>query len=206
MARIIKRFYPVIFPVDGEDTALRIMRLSGDQYRAFENDFFRYGRHSSRRVEKLKKTDDEQVAEQIFDEASRENEEAFAFYADAIGRYVTAEAGQIYDEDVDGKQVSVTEGADLLRLYGAKKGFVGDMLALIYGENRLEEKEKNAYRSLLGSGSTSPDSAARTPTADGPSPAATATPAEPEGMTSSEGATAPSTPTTDGLSSTPDPS
>lgn len=206
MARIIKRFYPVSdFPIDGEPTRLRIARLTIDQFREFDTLFSKYSRRGQRRVEKLRAGVDETLEDQLHEQSAQDDVEAAAFIAQVIGDYVTAEAGQIFEE-VDGQQVPVTTGADLLRLFGAQQHFVSKLLALIWGENKLAEKEKNAYRLALVSGNSSRANVANSPTADGPRPEPTVAPAAPADSTASEVVPATSTPTEDASSSTPDPS
>lgn len=195
MATIFRRFYPVTANIDGEPVLLRIRRLTSAEFREYETAFFGF-----------KRQQDEAPApetEEARQAAARREAEGEAFVEQSITRYVSVQPGELVVEDEQGARVPIETGADLLREFRHKKGFLPYLLSLIWGENSLSGAEKNVYRSRLASALSSRNSSEPDPMADGPEPAPTAAPAGPEATTADAAAASPSTPSEDASSSTP---
>lgn len=175
--RVTAGYYPATVPIDGYAINVRITRLTLDQWSAFSAGFQRIvDPHSARLVTMrmpgpeqethgeafvvsaaeirrrrlVEMTDDQRAAyERLMDE-----EEIFArsFLAESISRYVTVVPGQIEEVD-DATQTTraITAGADIVRLYGARRSVLSALMDAILEQNTLSPAAKNG--SPLGSGS-----------------------------------------------------
>lgn len=198
----VQAYYPVTITVDGEEIALRIKRMSMEEHSEFSIRFAKVGiptymRFVSRRNSGAEQERDdkgeymipfEKIAENRLNEMSTEKRaeyqaaaesdeaEAKKFLTYACEQFVTVERGLI-EESADGTEQSVTEGLDLLRIFGARRDVIQRILEAVRCENELDVDQKKAWRSPADSSlsSTAPhlDQA-------GQKPETTAPPAETE--------------------------
>jgi hypothetical protein len=108
----------------------------------------------------------EKTAERRAREDTRQRE-GDAFAIAAIGRFVTFDRGQIFDEDA-GREI--VNGEDLATHFIARRDVIIELLAQISLENQLSPEQKKRLSLLSASTPTSPASE----TDDGPRPDATA--------------------------------
>lgn len=127
----------------------------------------------------LNKTDDPPLSKEAKALAEQETRQ---WIRDALDAYLTIAPGQIDDAGSD-----ITKGGDLLDLFGGRLDIVPQALGLIYGENRVSEKKKEAYR--LGLGLSLGLLEATASAATGSAPATTADAAEPTSSAPDEAAT-----------------
>jgi hypothetical protein len=114
---------------------------------------------------------------------ARERESA-DWMREALNENLTIVAGQI---EHDGREI--TRGGNLLDIYGGRLDVVPQALALVFGENRVSEKKKETYRSLLVSQFGSIEEPP-TPAADGTGAVSTAARVDAKGSTEAGAATA----------------
>jgi hypothetical protein len=198
MAKRVVRFFTVPFPIDGDEVRLRVARLSPDEFADYERNLFRFGRVGHRRTKALKAAgEDDEAQDRVIAQIDQERAEERVWHSEVIDRYLSVEPGELEDVAADGTAIPVTSGRDLVRLYG-QGDLVSSLIALIYGENKLKDSEKNVFRSQLVSGNglgaplvtpSAPDS----PATPGSAPDSAATDAEPLDSTEPEVATSPST-------------
>lgn len=218
--RVVGGYFPAIVPIDGYAIDLRITRMTLDEFGAFTEGFQQTQDPHSSRLVSMRMPGEEQATdatgafvisdaeirrrrlvdmtpEQRADyQRQHDEEEAFAraFITDAISRYVTVVPGQIEEVDEAGAAHDVTQGADLVRLYGARMDVLFGVFTAIASENTLSVPQKNDSSSRVAS---TPSSDAREPNpgtaasaADAPSATSGAVTAPTAGSLSGEMTTA----------------
>lgn len=206
----IKPYYPVTRDIDGEDVALRIKRMTLEEWAAFDAVFQRVGTPTVLRfVARLPDGPEQEkdaagayvisfdtIVERRMAEFSSERRAEFeaakaadehvaqAFIVDTFERFVTVERGVI-EERADGTEHSVTSGGDFLRVFGARQDVLLDVIALVRTENTLDARQKKASMSPHGS---SPGSTAPAPARAGRRRATTAAPVGTAGSAATAGA------------------
>lgn len=135
-------------------------------------------------LEVLARLDDEETDEQR-EVREKRNRAEDDFLADltrrSITAYVACEPNQLYSADGP-----VTNGADLLKLYGARESIVTALFTEIYLQNALSEEKK---KELASQRASSRGSSTSSPTANGVAPAPTAGDASPKDSANSGPAT-----------------
>lgn len=114
-------------------------------------------------------------------------EQGDAFAVEAIGKYVSVEPGQIYDED---RSAEILTGEDLARHFEGRPDVLADLTREIFLQNRLSSAQKKTFSLLRASMAISAASA----TGTGPTPGATAENAGPSTTAGSAPATGESSP------------
>jgi hypothetical protein len=91
-------------------------------------------------------TDDERKRYDALDA----EDEAFSkkFLAESIRQYVTVEDGELSYEDENGEEVTVRTGVQLLKLYGARRDVLAQLIRAIWQENTVSANTKKVWRSL----------------------------------------------------------
>jgi len=193
--------YPTTLYIDGEPLRLRVKKLTREQWIDFSAEMERSGRLLRGRELLLKDRqpgEDGLTSEQV--EAKRfmalslhereaqleaekaEELRAAAFTDASISAYVTAEADALYDEEA-GRYV--TDGADIVRLFGQRPDVLAEILTAVLLENRLSAEQKKTLQVLRASQRGSSGRAV----APGTTPDSTAAPAESEASAASADAT-----------------
>jgi hypothetical protein len=162
--------FPASLVIDGFELAVRVARLTNDQFDAYAAAFSRW--------------DEPRGSEPEAPEAKAAREaEIEAWMRASLRDYLTVDSDQL---SIDG--ASVTHGERLFELFRNREDVVPQALCVILFENRLSEAQKKTYKSLLdfrfGLRSAPPL------TATGSAPAPTADVAEPSGSAAAAGATA----------------
>ncbi len=197
----VTNFHRTKLIINEETLWFRIKRLTIEQWTRFRQEWDQFGKaNTARRLLLDRRPGEEQLTaeevhtkrwaerppeerDQILAEERAEDEHGDAFALEAISAYVRAEPDQIYDEDA-GRYV--TEGADLVRIFGSRRDVLLDLIAEIYLQNQLSTADKKKWLSRFDSGAGSSASAS----APGERPEPTAPPAAPEASASSEAVTA----------------
>lgn len=185
MAIRVSNFHKTFIVVDGESVNLKIKRLTVDENTAFQRNFNTYNKLKRGSELALQRGPDEEALSaaeidakrfflatdeeraRLLEREAKDSAEGNAFVISAIAEYVTAEPGQIVDED---SGQDVTAGADLVRFFGARNDVLIDMLVSIHLENTLSEQKKRMLRLQRASLITSPE--AETATGEKPAPTA----------------------------------
>ncbi len=196
----VRQFYPVTLSIDGEDVALRVKRMTMEEHSEFSTRLAKVGvptyvRFVSRassgpeqeRSEKgLYVIPFEKLAEQKLpglspekrvelEEATEADEaEAKKFLTYVFTEFVTVEKGLV-EELSDGSERSVVDGLDVLRVFGARRDVLQQVLEAVRQENELDARQKKALPSLIDS---SPSSDGQDPGQAGPKPETTVSPVE----------------------------
>jgi hypothetical protein len=183
--------FPAVLYIDGAALDVRVKRMTNAEFDDFE---LGYDKWSSATAG----PEPETVAQRIARQRGAE-----AWLRETLAANLTIADGQLVKDDQP-----VTDGAELLSLFGARRDVVPSALTVIYMENRLSEEEKKTYRSALASLITS--LTAPLEAASGTAPAPTAASAAPPHSASAaavmDGAGAPSSGTTDPSGCEPVPS
>ncbi len=216
---LIKPYYPVTLTIDGEVVVIRITRMTDEEYATFEQGYVKAATPTieqfvSRAPDGPEQARDAKGAyvvsfqalcehrlstmgpgerEQLRVAQAKDEAEARAFMRQCFADYVTVERG-ISEETRDGKEVSVTTGLDFLRLFGARRDVLFQVIGAIHRENTVDAVQKKVSPSPSGSrtgfrppprarvGRRRATAAARAATGASAAPAAaTATPARPSG-------------------------
>lgn len=177
----VKPYFPVPLTIDGEEVVLRIKRMTDDEFGWFAARYTKVAtptitRVVSRAPSGLEQERDEQGRyrlsfEQLCEQrleamageerdrfialTAEDEKEARAFLREAFETFVTVERG-LTEETLDGREVSITSGADLLRLFGARKDVLMTVLQAILNENTLDARQKKASSSPSASSTGSP--------------------------------------------------
>lgn len=115
-----------------------------------------------------------------------ESDREVAFITDTITQFVRVEAGQVLAVDDDGAETSLTTGADLLRLFGAKVDDMRNLVTLVKMENEASVEQKKLWRSWFDSDDSSAAPAKEVP---GSAPAPAVDSVEPKASAGPEDAT-----------------
>ena len=202
-------FYPATLFIDGEEIVLRIKRMDMAEHSEFSTRFAKVGTPTYVRFTSRASSGPEQeqndegeylipfeaIAEKrlaemnpkkrVQYEAALKTDEALAkeFLVYTAEQFVTVERGLI-EEGPDGTEKSVTAGVDFLRIFGARRDVLQQMLEAVRQENELNAEQKKTWRSLADSSNSSIE-----PKRDqvGQKPETIATPAETEDSASKEG-------------------
>lgn len=180
----VSNHYKTTLRLDGEDVKFVIAKLSKEQATAFGLEFDRVRKIEEGEQLALAASADEVALtseqlqakryvqldpeeQQRRDARERERaEHGDQFAVEAITAYVTAEPGQIFDED---EHREITSGADLVRHFGNRPDVLALLMSEIWLQNRLSEEQKKKLR-LLRAFARSSDG----PAAAGETPAPTA--------------------------------
>ena len=153
----VSSHYKTTIDIDGEPLKLLVKKMNRDQWIDFATEF--------ERIEKVRRggdlllerkpgeedlTDDDVIAKRYMELTPAQRDERLElekaeakrsadFGADAISAYVTAEADALFDED---ENRYVTEGADIVRLFGQRHDVLSTLLAEIFIQNRLSPEAK----------------------------------------------------------------
>ena len=176
----VKAFYPVTISVDGEEIFLRIKRMNMEEHSDFSISFAQVGtptlsRFVSRASSGPEQEQDEKGEYVIPFEKIAENRladmppEKRAEYEAALktdeqgaqefliytcDQFVTVEKGLI-EELPDGTERSITDGLDLLRIFGARQDVIQQILEAVRCENEMDAKQKKTWRSPAASSRSS---------------------------------------------------
>lgn len=197
----VSKTYKSTLHIDDEPVRLVIKKLSQDEFTDFSHEFDRLGKiHTAEQLDLRPRAGEEDLtreqieAKRYFEmsaeertkfeaddkaEAARSNEWARA----VIVQYVSAEPGQIYDED---ENRELTSGEDLVRHFGARPDVLRDLVGEIFLVNRLSDEDKKKLLLLRASMRSLREQAAAT----GATPAPTAGSVESEISATNEGALA----------------
>ncbi len=126
MALRVKSFYTTNIVIDGEIIPIRIGRMNPDQALEFNQRFTDLG---------TTKSDDP--------ETERRSKR---FIVEAISTHVTVEPNHIY---LDDGEESITAGAEVCRIFGARDEVLGELLLDIFMENKLNTEQKHTWKTKL---------------------------------------------------------
>ncbi|HXG88766.1 MAG TPA: class I SAM-dependent methyltransferase [Vicinamibacterales bacterium] len=146
MALRLSSTYNTTIVIDGEVIPIKIARLNPQQAIDFNRDFARMGRANDSAkapVPEGELGDARQAREQRAEEDERS---AKTFVVEAISQYVAIEPGHIVEDD---SPESITKGADLVRLFGARDAMLSELLMIIFMENKLDAEQKANWRTRL---------------------------------------------------------
>lgn len=176
----VRGFFPVTLIIDGEEIVLRIKRMNMEEHSQFTGRFARVGtpthvRFVSREITGPEQEQNdkgeyvvpfEQIAvkrlealtpeDRLKYEARVQEDEAEAkeFLSWICETFVTVERGLI-EETADGKEQTVTEGIDFLRIFGARRDVIQQVLEAVQRENELDVNQKKTWRSPIASSHSS---------------------------------------------------
>lgn len=176
----VRAFFPVTLIIDGEQIVLRIKRMNMEEHSEFTSRFAKVGtptftrfvsRESSgpeqEQNEKgeylvpfekiaLKRLEGLTPEKRLEYEASVQADEAEAkiFLSWVCEQFVTVERGLI-EETTDGKEQTVTDGLDFLRIFGARRDVIQQVLEAVQRENELDVEQKKTWRSPAASSRSS---------------------------------------------------
>ena len=168
---LIKPYYPVTLTIDGEEIMFRIKRMTAEEFSAFADRSARVAtptiaRFTSRADSGPEQERDEhgqyrasfeqlcedRLSTMAADDRERflaatqaDEDEARVFLKEIFEQFVTVEKG-ITEETADGREVSVTSGLDVLRLFGARRDVLTLVMQAVHAENTLDETVKKAMR------------------------------------------------------------
>lgn len=129
----VQSYFPSEITIDGEQVKIRIARFTPEQSVEFNAQFLMLGAPD---------VVAETPAARVHAAAEAERA-AKAFIVQAMTEYVTVEPGQIY---LDDGTESITKGADVARLYGARTQVLSEFVAKIFMENTLSVEQKRILR------------------------------------------------------------
>lgn len=173
-------FYPVTLIVDGEEIFLRIKRMNMEEHSEFSLRFAKVGKPTFVRFVSRSSSGPEQdqndkgeyvisfeqLAENRLAEMSAprraeyetameaDEAEAKKFLAYTLEQFVTVERGLI-EELADGTEKSVSAGLDFLRIFGARRDVLQQILEAVRRENELDADQKKALKSPAASAPSS---------------------------------------------------
>jgi hypothetical protein len=158
----LKSQYDSSLVIDGASIDVHVRRMNNKEFDRFAADFSRYQADGPRGSSPA--TAEQQAA---FEEERR------VWIKATLSQDLTIGAGQIAYENRD-----ITNGGDLLDLYGGRADVVPMAIALIWMENHLSDAKKKRFRSQLASSLGS--LGALPETAPGDAPASTVASADPK--------------------------
>lgn len=144
MALRLTSRYQTQIVIDGEVIPISIKRLDATEAVAFQRDFQRIGRAATRPSGGADLPDevlDAQVAR-----GEQDEEAAKRFVVEALSAYVRVEGDHVFDVD---QNAYVTQGADLVRLFGARQEVLSELLFQIFTENTFNAEQKLQQRTRL---------------------------------------------------------
>ena len=176
----VQTFFPVTLVIDEEKIVIRIKRMNMEEHSEFSSrfakvsapTFARFVSRASSGPEQKQNDKGEYVIpldkialkwleglapdKRLEYEAAVEADETEArlFLSWACENFVTVERGLI-EETPDGKEQTVTEGLDLLRIFGARQDVIQKILEAVRGENELDVEQKKTWRSPTASSRSS---------------------------------------------------
>ena len=206
----VRSYFPVTLTVDGEEISLRIKRMTMEEHSDFSTrlakvgvpTYIRFVSRASSGPEQEQNEEGEylisfeKIAEKRLGEmdaekraeyeaaAELDEKQAKEFLAYVAEQFVTVERGLI-EETSEGEK-SVTSGLDFLRIFGARRDVLQQLLEAVRQENELDAEQKKTWRSLIVS---SPSSGEQSPDPVGPKPETTAENAATGGSANREDAT-----------------
>lgn len=127
----VQSYYPVTITIDGDPVNLQIKRLSPTETDALETKMQEYG----------VSLDGKQVTSLV----GEVRKEAALWLETTIRDYVNVAPGQLEVETADGVSEVLT-GLGLITLYGGRVDVIAQVLALVWGENKLPTEHKDTYR------------------------------------------------------------
>ena len=136
--------YSSTIVIDGEVIPIKIKRLDPHQAIDFNRDFQRMGQSQRAGAVPADETEPARAARLV--KGEDDERAAKTFVVSAISNYLTIEAGHILDTDTD---KDVTQGLDLVRLYGARDDVLSELLFQIFMENKLNAEQKANWRIRL---------------------------------------------------------
>lgn len=172
----VRAFYPVTLTVDGEEIVIRIKRMNMEEHSDFTYRFANVGTPTISRFVSRKASGPEQdrnekgefkisfealAAERLeeftpekrteYEAAIQADElEAKSFLLWVCEQFVTVERG-LLEVTADGKEQTVTEGLDFLRIFGARRDVIQQILEAVQRENEMDLTQKKTWRSPIGS-------------------------------------------------------
>jgi hypothetical protein len=134
----IKSYYPATLTLDDEPVVVHIRRMTTLQIEEFEGRMkaFGYG-FDGKPAKPVSETDEKELAKWIMS---------------LVTDFVTVPSGQLEVEDESGAVTELRTGADLIAHYGGRVDFIPILIAYVWGENRLAEKQKVLYRKAAQDG------------------------------------------------------
>ena len=170
----VRTFFPVTLVIDEEKIVIRIKRMNMEEHSQFSARFAKvsiptFARFVSRAssgpeqeqndkgeyvipLEKIASKWLEGVApeKRLEYETAVEAEETEArqFLSWTCEHFVTVERGLI-EETPEGKEQTVTEGLDLLRIFGARRDVIQKILEAVQYENEMDMQQKKTSRSHI---------------------------------------------------------
>ena len=190
----IKSYYPFKLEVDGEEVELRIKRMTLDEHGQFAARADKMGTPTAYRFvsretsgpEQERKADKKGNLVYVTDFATLAEQKIAALTGDELARYKKAEADDIkegretlawilaqfvtvskglIEELDDGSENTISKGADLARLFGARVDVLLKILEAVRVLNTLSAEQKKSYKSPFVSSPTSTE-----PSQDPPGP------------------------------------
>lgn len=172
----VKNYYPVTLTIDGEEIKIRIKRMNLDEAGDFQRRLVKTGTPAYERFvsrapsgpEQERKSDGffvipmDEIVERKLSELTDERradyeaaddqheKDSRSFLVWVFETFVTVESG-ILEQDKDKKWVSVTEGIDLLRVFGARLDVLSEVVTAVRTENSLDEEQKKILKSPTAS-------------------------------------------------------
>jgi hypothetical protein len=176
----VRQFHPFPLMVDGEEISLRIKRMDVDEYSEFRMRYVKVVTPTAMKYFSRAPTGPEQqqndkgeyilpfeiIVEKRLEHMTMEKraeyesslmadeKEAKSFFCYMFDKFVKVEKGLI-EEQADGTEVSVKEGLDLLRIFGARRDVLQQVFAAVREENEMDADQKKASRSPVVSSRTS---------------------------------------------------
>lgn len=130
MALRVFSYYPTNIVIDGELIPIHVKRLNPDEALRFNQCFAKTGKKITEGA--VENPEDEREAKQ--------------FVVQAISDYITVLPGHIFCDDAT---ESVTAGAELCRLFGARDEVLTELLLHVFMENKLNAEQKNSWKTKL---------------------------------------------------------
>lgn len=160
--------FPYTITIDSQPIRLRLKRMTGPEFAAFEARFIQVG---ERRGAPVLPDDPADITRTLLDAEVDHLRLNAEWQSDVFDRFVTAEPGQVFDEGEDGARREVTNGRELTDMFPGNDAFV-DVIMRLYIEHKLTPEQKK--RLQLRSGSDSGSNGEANPGTAGGKPAPTA--------------------------------
>lgn len=132
MMKTIKSYYPVTIVIDDDPVKLHIRRMPTIEIEEFETTMRGFGYSFDGR--------------RAIPPPNMNTKELAVWLVKVITENITVPEGQLVLEDPDGTARALTTGSELIATFGGRVDFVPTLIAFIWGENRLPEKNKAVFR------------------------------------------------------------
>ena len=126
--------FPAVLHIDGEQIDVRVKRMTNAEYTVFASAFARFGDDAVGPVDESAEVRDAR------------NVAAADWARDVLNAHLEILAGQVEHE---GREI--TQGGELVEIFGGRDDVIPQALLIVAAENRLSETQKKTYRSQLAS-------------------------------------------------------